>query len=95
MTGKGDCAADPRGLVREAYRIEGITAADCRTIFLDWALGLDTPVDTATIRILVEHYGRDAPDHPMTLVLREGLERTARPGTRRGGNRRRGNHGAD
>ena len=31
---------DPRNLIREAYRIEGITLADCRSIFLDWALGL-------------------------------------------------------
>ena len=36
-------ALDPRGLIRESYRIEGITEAECRSIFMDWALG--TPVD--------------------------------------------------
>ncbi|MEZ5769853.1 MAG: hypothetical protein R3D80_21060 [Paracoccaceae bacterium] len=29
---------DPRGLIREAYRIEGIGPEEVRTIFLDWAL---------------------------------------------------------
>ena len=37
---KGDPRLDPKGLIREAYRIEGITAAQCRSIFLDWALSL-------------------------------------------------------
>ena len=35
--------ADPKGLVRESYRIEGITLGECRSIFVDWALSL--PVD--------------------------------------------------
>jgi len=34
---------DPRGLIREAYRMKGLTKAGCRSIFLDWALGLDDP----------------------------------------------------
>ncbi len=29
--------ADPKGLVRESYAIEGITAGECRSIFMDWA----------------------------------------------------------
>jgi hypothetical protein len=29
--------ADPKGLVRESYRIEGITLGECRSIFVDWA----------------------------------------------------------
>ena len=29
---------DKKGLVYEAYRIDGIVAEECRSIFLDWAL---------------------------------------------------------
>ena len=37
---------DAKGLIREAYRIEGISAPECRSIFLDWALGYgDDPKD--------------------------------------------------
>ena len=32
--------ADPKGLVRESYNIEGITLGECRSIFMDWALSL-------------------------------------------------------
>ena len=31
---------DPKGLIRESYRIEGITEGECRSVFLDWALSL-------------------------------------------------------
>jgi hypothetical protein len=79
---KGELAADPRGLIHEAYRMD-IGPKDCRTIFLDWALGL--PHAGATeIAALLAHYGARHPDHPMTAVLREGLERAARRPTRRG-----------
>lgn len=66
--------ADPKGLVRESYRIEGITAAECRSILLDWALSLplDAPVADA-VRVLIAEYALAAPDHPMSLVLPEGL----------------------
>lgn len=81
---KGD-ALDPKGLIREAYRIEGITAGECRSIFLDWALGVpvgDDPKDHIQ-RVLAQY--ADAPaDHPMTVTLREGLE-SAGPPKRRGG----------
>ena len=36
---KGDLPIDPRGLIEEAYRME-LGPEDCRTVFLDWALGL-------------------------------------------------------
>ena len=36
--------ADPKGLVRESYAIEGISPGECRSIFLDWALSLATGV---------------------------------------------------
>ena len=41
---KGD-ALDPAGLIREAFCIDGITAQDCRVIFLDWAIKSDAPDD--------------------------------------------------
>ena len=37
---KGNLKEDPRGLLFEAYRIDGITSHECKTIFLDWVLGL-------------------------------------------------------
>ncbi|PTW52055.1 MULTISPECIES: hypothetical protein [Rhodovulum] len=81
--------ADPRGLIRESYRIEGIGPSECRSIFLDWALGLPETVDTSrALRRLLAEYGPGAADHPMTAVLRAGLaeEPAAR---RRGGPRGR------
>ena len=81
---------DPKGLIREAYRIEGITGPECRSIFLDWALSLPTEVDThgAIQRLLAR-----APDpaHPMTEVLTEGLKTMEAP-RRRGGWRSRPRH---
>lgn len=74
---------DPKGLIREAYRIEGITDPECRTIFMDWALSLDEPQAPLIPRLLAQ-YGESAPDHPMTAVLREGLAE-APPPKRRGG----------
>jgi hypothetical protein len=77
--------ADPKGLVRESYAIEGITLAECRSIFIDWALSLTVGADTsAAINVLLEQYGTAAPDHPMTRTLTEGLATPAAP-TRRGG----------
>lgn len=85
---KGD-VNDPKGLILESYRIEGITKSECRTIFLDWALSLPMEQDTGTgIRNLLAQYGEQAPDHPMTAVLNEGLISMATP-RRRGGWRSR------
>lgn len=79
---------DPKGLIFEAYRIEGITTPECRTIFLDWALSLPAGRETqAALRALIALYGQDA-DHPMTHVLTEGLHTIATP-QRRGGWRSR------
>lgn len=66
--------ADPKGLVRESYAIEGITLGECRSIFMDWALSL--PLDRSTpeaLAKLIAHYGAAEPDHPMTGVLHEAL----------------------
>jgi hypothetical protein len=81
---KGD-ALDPAGLIREAYRIDGITAQDCRVIFLDWAIKSDAPDDLpAAIKKLLTQYADQPAQHPMTQTLRAGLEDAAKP-TRRGG----------
>ena len=76
---------DPKGLIRESYRIEGITMGECRSIFLDWAMSIAAP-DHANpaIEALLDTYGRSAPDHPMTTTLREGLQKTG-PARRKGG----------
>lgn len=81
---KGD-ALDPKGLIAEAYKIDGITAAECRSIFLDWALNLDGD-STAALTALLERH--EEGDHPMTQVMREGLAACERP-RRRGGWRSR------
>lgn len=80
---KGD-EIDPKGLVADAYAIEGITTGECRSIFLDWALSVPTAADTQVlIGALLARHG-EAADHPMTQVLREGLGAEAKP-RRRGG----------
>ncbi len=74
---------DPKGLIRESYRIEGITLGECRSIFLDWALSLPLGTDTrGPIKALLVTY--DVPDHPMTQVLTEGLAQVPEA-KRRGG----------
>lgn len=79
---------DPKGLIYEAYRIDGITKSQCRTIFLDWALSLGVERETnSALRNLLALYGTD-PDHPMSEVMSEGLHAIATP-RRRGGWRSR------
>ncbi len=88
MLSKGTEPLDPRGLILEAYRIEDITKPDCRTIFLDWALGLPLGTDMkGAIDRMLSVYGQDR-DHPMSQVLTEGLS-SAKP-RRRGGRARQG-----
>ncbi|MDT8327592.1 MAG: hypothetical protein RQ750_09460 [Roseovarius sp.] len=80
---------DPKGLIREAYCIEGITSGECRSIFLDWALSLADDQDTqAAIGTMLARYAPEHPDHPMTGVLDDGT-RTATAPRRRGGWRSR------
>ena len=82
-------ATDPKGLIYESYRIEGITIGECRSIFLDWALSMPDGRDTkADIGALLAKYGPDNASHPMTEVLTEGLASAERP-RRRGGWRSR------
>ncbi|MCC6864370.1 MAG: hypothetical protein IT544_06180 [Rhodobacteraceae bacterium] len=66
--------ADPKGMVRESYRIEGISLGECKSIFIDWALSL--PVNASmkdALRVLLVHYALNAPDHPMSGVMKDGL----------------------
>lgn len=82
---KGDPESDPKGLIFEAYRIEGITEAECRTIFLDWAIGLPDGWDARSVLpLLIARHAEPHPDHPMSAVLRAGLASAERP-RRRGG----------
>ena len=85
---KGD-TLDPKALIQEAYRIEGITGPECRSVFLDWALSHPVGFDTrSALLALIERHGTGAEDHPMTTVLREGLQ-TAQAKGRRGGRQAR------
>jgi len=80
---------DPRDLIGEAYRIEGIGREDCRSIFFDWALGLPEGRDAAeAAAALIAHHAGQPADHPMTGLLREAIEGTATR-RRRGGWRSR------
>ncbi|OIQ43529.1 MAG: hypothetical protein BM560_05095 [Roseobacter sp. MedPE-SWde] len=80
---------DHKQLIREAYRIEGITESQCRSIFLDWALSLPAEFDNrSAITQIIAHYSREPQGHPMTQVLQQGLDESIRP-RRRGGWRSR------
>jgi hypothetical protein len=82
--------ADPKGLVRESYQIEGITLGECRSIFLDWALSLPVGADVpAALDCLMRHYVGENPGHPMNGVLALGLTPPETP-RRRGGRLGRG-----
>lgn len=83
---KGD-ALDRKGLIEEAYKIDGITAAECRSIFLDWALSYDKDTSQGIVALIVKHDGEPI-DHPMSIVLREGQAAPSAP-KRRGGRRAR------
>ena len=76
---------DKTGLIRESYRIDGIRASECRSIFLDWALKLPAGYEPKkAIETLIAQYATNAPDHPMSVVLNEGLGTATLKG-RRGG----------
>lgn len=82
---------DPTGVIAESYRIEEITEAQCRSIFLDWLLGLKPPVSPEeALEEMIARHSQAAPAHPMTNVLRAGLQPGAARG-RRGGARARRN----
>ena len=74
---KGAHPADPRGLILEAYNIEDLSEKDCRTIFLDWALGVPAESDMARLMSeLAGHYVDLNPEHPMSMLLNENTGST-------------------
>lgn len=78
--------ADPKGLVRESYNIDGITDAECRSIFVDWALSLPVGTDsTPALSLLLATYGSMQVAHPMTHVMTAALETPTPDARRRGG----------
>ena len=84
---------DHKGLIYEAFRIEGITPEECRSIFVDWALSLAEADPRPAIAALLETHAADPEDHPMKAVLREGLAQ-APAAKRRGGRAARVSGGA-
>lgn len=85
MSGPAD-PDDPKGLVREAYAIDGIGPGECRSILVDWALSLPVGADPgpAMARLAARH-GAGRADHPMTRLLAEGAAAPAPQPGRRGG----------
>ena len=84
---------DPRELIHEAYRIEGIGAADCRSIFLDWALGLPAGLAPAEAAAALLAHHAPPEGHPMTALLREAAAGDAGRGPAGRGRRRGGPRG--
>lgn len=87
MIKTGAHALDPRGLILEAYRMEGLRIEEARAIFLDWALGLPAGEDAhAAAQALLTYHG--APEgHPMTVLLSEAATRRDARAPRRSGGR--------
>ncbi|GAA5081162.1 hypothetical protein KUV65_01965 [Maritalea mobilis] len=79
--------ADPKGLIHEAFRIDGITEPECRSIFVDWALSIGDSPPRDLIRTLIARHAAAPADHPMRKVLEEGLGKPPKA-------RRRGGRGA-
>ncbi len=72
---------DPRGLIFESYRMADISAEQCRTIFLDWALGIPEPQLIDAVKTLHSRYAPTAPNHPMSAILFQAI--TTGPATRK------------
>lgn len=80
-----DLRYDPKGLIKDSFRMEDITLSECRSIFVDWALSIGSEVDTKeALANLIGQYGADFDAHPMLEVLVEGTTEPAVKG-RRGG----------
>lgn len=81
---------DPKGLIKDAFAIDGISEPECRSIFLDWVLGVPNDSDVlAEVRVLIARYKADhTEDHPMIRTLSAALDASATP-RRRGGRKTR------
>lgn len=83
---KGNLEIDPRGMIYEAYRIEGITLEECRMIFLDWAMhSPQGDIKPYLQQLLDEYESKNTPDHPMSEVIKAGFNSSQDAGKRRGG----------
>ncbi len=90
MRGIGKHPCDPRDLIHEAFRIDGIGPEECRAIFFDWAMGLERSIDVvAAARTLHTEFGARHPDHPMTALLAEAATGLTRARGRSGRRRQR------
>lgn len=86
MQGLGCHPMDPRDLIHEAYRIEGIGDEDCRSIFFDWAMGMDPRVEVTIAAVTLLADLAPDPNHPMTALLTQAAAKRpelARRRTRR------------
>ena len=73
---KGDILCDKKGLIFEAYNMEDIDLGSCRTIFFDWLMSLDPSFNQSeAISSLLKAYSANFPDHPMTKLLLEGIDK--------------------
>lgn len=84
MVFKGNLDIDPRGMIYESYRIEGISIEECRMIFMDWAFQAAKTDMKDDLETLLSEYRNGNEDHPMTQVIQEGLTKSSQTG-RRGG----------
>lgn len=76
---------DPSGIIGESFRIEAITAGECRSIFLDWTLKHSLETDMmAAVQALLARHANEPQDHPMILTLKAALDPAATP-SRKGG----------
>lgn len=73
---KGDIHCDKKGLIFEAYNIENVDESSCRIIFFDWIISLDPSINqNEAINELLEAYSQEFPNHPMTRLLIEGIDK--------------------
>lgn len=67
-----DC--DPHGLIRAAYAVRDISIPECRARFLEWVLSLPDGLEPAlALHDLLLRHGGGEPDHPMTVIISNGL----------------------
>lgn len=62
---------DKRGIIRDALSLEGLSESECRSIFFDWAFGLEKPemAAQAARELLQVHSQTEHTDHPILGLL--------------------------
>ena len=81
---KGNILCDKKGLIFEAYNMKDIDSGSCRVIFFDWLMSLDPSFDQSeAIDSLLKAYAANFPNHPMTQLLIEGIDKNLRIRKRR------------